>query len=105
MPALDRALPLAQVDHLAVMVAEDLELDVPRLEQVLLEIHRAVAESSLGLLAGRRELAGQISLGRNDAHAAPAAARRRLEDDGIADFRRQARRLLGVIERLAGARR
>ena len=30
MPALDRALALEQVDHRAVRVAEDLELDVPR---------------------------------------------------------------------------
>ena len=62
-PALDRALALAQVDHLAVLVAEDLELDVPRLDEVLLQVDRAVAEGLLGLLAGGGELAGELLLG------------------------------------------
>src|SRR6202043_1420435 len=104
MPALDRALALAQVDHLAVEVAEDLELDVPGLDEVLLEIDPAVAERLLRFLAGGRELALDLALGRDDAHAAAAAAGRRLEDDRIADLGGQLPRLLGAGERLAAAR-
>src|SRR5207247_9437924 len=36
MPALDRALALAQVDGVAVLVADDLDLDVPRSANVAL---------------------------------------------------------------------
>ena len=38
MPPLDRALALAQVHDVAVMVAEDLQLDVPRVLEVLLDV-------------------------------------------------------------------
>ena len=55
--ALDRALALAQVDDVAVAVAEDLELDVARLDQVLLEVDRAVAEGLRRLVARGGELA------------------------------------------------
>src|SRR5947199_5132294 len=44
MPALDRALALAQVDHVAVMVAQDLNLNVTRILHQLLDIHFAIAE-------------------------------------------------------------
>ncbi len=44
--ALDRALPLEQMHHVAVGVAEDLHLDVPRGVEVALEEHGAVAEAA-----------------------------------------------------------
>ena len=45
--ALQGALALAQVDQVAVVVAQDLKLDVPRPLQVLFDVHRRVAESVL----------------------------------------------------------
>jgi hypothetical protein len=45
--ALDRALALAEVHHVAVVVAEDLELDVARPLDVLLDVHVADAEGRL----------------------------------------------------------
>src|SRR6185436_8045873 len=101
--ALDRALALAEVDHVAVLVAEDLELDVPRLDQILLHVDRAVAESPLRLLAGGGELSFDLRLLPDDAHAAPAAARGRLEDDGIADLGGGVPRVLRAFERVLAA--
>ena len=47
--ALQRAVALAQVDGVALAVAEHLDLDVARLGEVLLEIDAVVAEGGLGL--------------------------------------------------------
>ena len=47
--SLQRAVAFAQVDGMALPVAEDLDLDVPRLLQVFFQIDRVVAEGGLGL--------------------------------------------------------
>jgi hypothetical protein len=47
--ALERAVTLAQVDGFTIAVAEDLEFDVARIAEILLDIDRGVAESRLGL--------------------------------------------------------
>ena len=52
MPALERAVALEEVDDVAVPVAEQLHLDVPRAVEVLLDEDAAVLERGLGL--GRR---------------------------------------------------
>ena len=48
-PALHRAVALAEVDHVPPAVAEDLHLDVAGLLDELLDVDRAVAEGRLGL--------------------------------------------------------
>ncbi len=53
--ALDRAFALAQVDDVAVLVAQHLDLDVARVLDELLDEHAVVAEARLGLRAGERE--------------------------------------------------
>ena len=56
--ALDRALALAEVDDRAVMIAEDLELDVARVLDVLLDVDVADAERRFRLaLRGLERLA------------------------------------------------
>ncbi len=77
-PALDRALALAERPHRAVRVRQDLDLDVPGLLQERLDEDGAVPERRQRLAPGRRH--GLVQLGRvaHDAHAAPAAAGRRL---------------------------
>ena len=58
MAALDRALALAEVDDGAVMIAEDLELDVARVLDVLLDVDVADAERRFRLaLRGLERLA------------------------------------------------
>ena len=49
MPPLNRALALAQAHHVAVLVGQNLELDVPRMLDILLHVEIAIAE-------GRRRL-------------------------------------------------
>ena len=54
-PALHRAVALEQVDAVAVRVAEHLDLDVARLQHVLLDQHVVVAEARLRLALARGE--------------------------------------------------
>src|SRR5579871_2192454 len=103
MPPLDRALALAQVDDRPVMVAEDLELDVPRRLDVLLDVDVGHAEGRLGFALRRLHRVRQLARRADDAHAAPAAAGRRLDDDRVADFLRDLERLLLVLERTVAA--
>ena len=59
-PALNRALALAEVHHVAVVIAEDLELDVARRLEVLLDVDVADAERRLGLALRRLERVRQL---------------------------------------------
>ena len=67
------------MNHVAMGVGEDLELDVPRVLEVLLQIHRARSERGLALGARQREQPGQFLFVARDAHPLAAAARRRLD--------------------------
>ena len=56
---LDRAVALAEDEHAAVPVADDLDLDVPAVLEVRLDEDGAVAERGRGLRLGLRDLVGQ----------------------------------------------
>ena len=73
------------MDDVPLTVAEELHLDVPGAVDVLLHVDPAVLEGRLGLLACRRDGVCQRRLLADDAHAAPAAAGGRLDEDGVAD--------------------
>ena len=85
MPSLDRAVALEEVDDLAARVAEDLEFDVARLLDVLLEEEAIVAERLHGLAPRRLELRLQLAALADDLHPLPAAPRARLHEDREAD--------------------
>ena len=99
---LDRALALAAREHAAVVIADHLDLDVARGRDRLLDVERAVAERRVRL--ARRALVRDVQLGGigDEAHAAPAAAGGRLEQDGVPEaVRRRAR--LGEARGAVGA--
>jgi hypothetical protein len=83
---LQRAVALAQMHRAALAVAEDLHLDMARPPEVFLDIDLVIAEG--GLCLGPRGAEGGFQLigGPGELHAAPAAARRRLDDDRVADL-------------------
>ena len=85
MAALDRTFPLAEVNHVPVLVGEHLELHVTGLHHVLLQVDRGIPEGGLGLgprgTKGGCQVAGRI----HDAHALAAAAHGRLDEDRVAD--------------------
>ncbi|GAB3951032.1 hypothetical protein GCM10027614_52370 [Micromonospora vulcania] len=82
MAALDRALPVAERDHPAVGVAEDLHLDVPAALDVPLDEDRAVAERGGRLAARRSDGLGEPGVVPDDPHPAAAATGGRLDQHG-----------------------
>ena len=83
---LEGAVALAEVDDLAVLVAEDLKLDVVGVDDQFLDVDIGIAEGLLSLHAGAVEALHEASLVVGHAHAATAAAGDGLDHDGIADF-------------------
>ncbi len=83
-------------------VAEDLELDVTRLLEVLLQVDLGISECRLGLRARGVEGAGELPLVPGGSHPAAAAARRGLQDHRISGFLRERESL---VQGLDGARR
>jgi hypothetical protein len=94
--ALDGAFALAEMDDVAVPVAEHLDLDVARILDELLDEHPVVAEARLGLRAGQCEALLGLLRAVGDAHALAAAAGRGLDHHGIADLGGDPHRLPGV---------
>ena len=94
---LDRALALAEIDDVAVLVAEHLDLDVARVGDELFDEDAVVAEArrGLGLRAGKAF--GDLAGGIGDAHALAAAAGRGLDHHRIADLVGDADRLLRAL--------
>ena len=101
MAPLQRAIALAEVKDAAVRVGEDLDLDVACVVDGAFEQQPCVAERRLRFGRGGRERGSERVLGRDAAHAAAAAACRRLDHHRIADATRriaQGRRgLLGAV--------
>ena len=92
--ALDGAVALEQMDEVAVLVAEELDLDVAGVRDEALEEHIADTEGATGLAAGLVEGVVELFRRLGNAHAAPAAAHGGLDDDGVAELRGDAVGLL-----------
>src|SRR5690606_17368838 len=102
--ALNRTLALAEVHDVAVVIAEHLDLDMPRRLDVLLEVHVADAKGRFGLAHRGPERLGQV-LGRtHHPHAPAAAAGNGLDDDGIAELARDLDGLFVARDRTVAAR-
>src|ERR1051325_6668037 len=80
-------------------VAEDLEFDVTRPGEVLLDIHFAVSEGREGFRPRELERAREIVLIAGDPHALSATAGGPLDDHREADATRERDRVLGFLDR------
>ena len=96
--ALDRAFALAEIDHVAVLVAEHLDLDVARIGDELLDEDPVVAEGGCGFRLGAGEALGDLARGIGDAHALAAAAGGGLDHHRIADLVGDGHRLLRPLD-------
>jgi hypothetical protein len=84
--ALHGAVALAEMDRVAVVVGQHLELHVARVLQILLHVDGVVAEGGAGLGLGQRDGVEQRGIGVHHAHAAAAAAAGGLDDHRVADL-------------------
>ena len=87
------------MDHIAVAIAHDLELDVAGPRQVFLDVDFAVAESGQRFRARELERPRKILRISSDAHALTAAPGRSLDDDREADLTREFQRVVGLLNR------
>jgi hypothetical protein len=101
--ALDRAVALAEVDRVALLVGEHLDLDVARVRQVALEVDGVVGEELLALARGALERLLELLGLLGDAEALAAAAARGLDRDRVADVLGDLLRVLERLDRLGGA--
>ncbi len=99
MAALQRAIALEEVDEIAVLVAEQLHFDVTGAGDVFFQENIGDAEGGAGLAAGLVERIVELVGAGGDAHAASAAAHRRLDHHREAQLRRQ---LMGLLVGLDG---
>ena len=83
---LQGAVALEQVHDVALVVREDLHLDVPGAQHGLLDEHRGITEGGVRLAHRRVQGAGQLLGALHTAHAAPAAAGHGLDEHGVADL-------------------
>ena len=90
MAALDGAVALAEVADGAVVVGEDLDLDVAGAEHLALEVEVVAAEGAAGEGAGALDGAGELGGAGDDGHADAAAAAAGLDDQRVADLGRGA---------------
>ena len=104
MAALDRAVALAEVDRVALLVGEHLDLDVARVGQVAFEVDGVVGEELLALARGALEGLLQLVGLHRDAEALAAAAARGLDRDRVADLLGDLLRVLDRLDRLGGPR-
>ena len=100
MASLYRTVPFTQVDHIAIGVRQDLDLDVLRVLHVLLDIHGIIAEGLPGLKLGSQEHLLELLLAVRYPHALSAAAKGCLYHDGIAYLLCDALSVSGRVYRL-----
>ena len=100
MPPLQRAFALADVNDVAVLIAEDLDFDVARRGDELLGVDRAVAEERLRFAGDALVRRTQILLALDEAHPLAAAARAGLDHDREAGVARERRDLVERLHRL-----
>ena len=82
---LHRAIAVAEIDRVAELVGQHLDLDVARVFEEFLQVDHRIAERRLRFGARHRHRVEQRRFGVHHAHAASAAAARGLDDHRIAD--------------------
>ena len=104
MPPLHRAIALVQVDHIAMLVAKNLHLDVLRVGDVFLQEHRRIAKRPARLRLRLVEQVAQVRRLVDHAHPATTATEGRLDDERETDLFRHLQRISAVADGVLGAR-
>src|SRR6266849_3975730 len=103
MAPLDAALPLAERGDAAAVVGQNLDLDVPRPLEVLLDVDAALPESLLRLAPGGLECTLDFRVTGDETHSLAAAPRDGLQHHGIAEALGLASRLGRIAQRRRSA--
>jgi hypothetical protein len=103
MPTLDAALTFAEMDHVALSIGSDLDLDVVAARDQPLEIQAAIAEMRLCFELRDRKYVRQLVGIARDAHAASTSAGDRFEHEREAQIARGGHRRFAIGQGLFGA--
>src|SRR5690348_16379032 len=87
MAALERTFALAEVNHVAGFVAQNMELDMPGALDELLHVDIRTAKGLFSLRAGGLKCGKQLALGADHPHASPASSLSRSDHQGQAHLR------------------
>ena len=96
--ALDRTFAFAEIDHVAVLVAQHLDFDVAGIDDEFLDEDAVVAERRFGFGLGQAKAFGDFGGRMRDPHALAAAAGGSLDHHGIADLVGDLDRVLFVFD-------
>src|SRR5437667_10417760 len=98
MPTLNRTIALVQMQRVAVIIGKHLELYMPGFQDIFLYNHPGVTEGGFRLTLGRSERRWETASLIDSAHSFASAARRRLQENWIADLpRRGGQHLIGLV--------
>ena len=95
---LDGTFALAQINHIAMLVAEHLNFDVAGIDDEFFDEDPVVAKGRARLGLGAGEAFSHLVAAPGDAHALAPAPGRGLEHDGIADLVGNCHRVRGVLD-------
>src|SRR3990170_1656396 len=95
--------PVPEVDHVAELVGHHLDLDVPRVLEILLDVDIGGTERGERLRLGGEEGVDEGSGGMDDLHPPAAASRGRLDDHREPDLLRDPEALLLLRDRAVAA--
>jgi hypothetical protein len=99
--SLQRAIPLAECDHPALAIAEDLHLDMSGIGDKALDVDARIAEAcSCRALDSFERRPQALRIGA-ELHADPAAAGRALQHHGVSDATSSQQRILGGLQQPA----
>jgi hypothetical protein len=104
MAALNGAIALAQVDDIAMLVRQNLELDVMRALDIFLNEYGAVSESGEGLAGGHFHIFAQLGIRPDDAESAPSTTGAGFDHDRVAGFFGEGQGLFNICHAAMGAR-
>src|SRR5438445_12652747 len=104
MAALNRTFTFAEMNDLAMLVAKQLEFNVPRMFDEPLGVNIRRAEGLLRFTARRFVCREKLFLLAHHAHATPATARHRLQNERVTDFCGFLSKLLFSLNRAVTAR-
>ena len=103
MTPLDRTVPFAEVDDIAVFVRQDLKLDVMRPLDVFFDEYGTVPERRQGFAGGHFHVFAQFCVGPYHPEASPASAGAGFDHDGIACAFREGQRFPDVGDAAFGS--
>src|SRR5688572_9519340 len=86
------------MDDVAMTVAHDLEFDMPRAREILLDVYLAISERGQRFRSRELKRPDEIVQLRCDSHAHAATAGSRLDYDGKPDITRKAQRFFRILD-------